>query len=200
MKNSLADLKAWTTPDTIAGPKARTTPDMFAGLKARTTLDGVAGQTACTTSDFTRREFCAHACHALSLVALAGLAQGCGSPTSPSDSTPAIPTVAGSIVGGSIVVTVDASSPLASIGGAARLENAAGNFLVAHTAVDTFVTVTAVCTHEGCTITGYTNQTYVCPCHGSRFNTNGGVISGPASRALRTFGTSFANGTLTVAL
>jgi cytochrome b6-f complex iron-sulfur subunit len=148
----------------------------------------------------TRREFCAYACHALSLTALAAIAQGCSSPTSPSDSAPGIPAASGSIAGGAMQVTVDSSSPLSTIGGAALIENSAGKFLVAHTATDTFVTVTAVCTHEGCTITGYTNQIYVCPCHGSRFNTSGSVISGPASRALRTYATSFANGIVTIAL
>jgi Rieske Fe-S protein len=148
----------------------------------------------------TRREFCAHACHALSLAALAAIAQGCSSPTSPSGSAPGIPTTSGSITGGTLQVTIDSSSPLSGVGTAALIENSAGRFLVARTGTDTFVTVTAVCTHEGCTITGYTNQVYVCPCHGSRFNTSGSVISGPASRSLRTYATSFANSTVTISL
>ena len=97
-------------------------------------------------------------------------------------------------------VSVDANSPLSSVGGAAIIENNAGRFLVAHTATDTFVTVTAVCTHEGCTITGYTNQIYVCPCHGSRFSTSGSVVSGPANRSLLTYATQFANGVVTMTL
>jgi len=148
----------------------------------------------------TRREFCAHVCQALSLAAVAAIAQGCGgSPTSPSGA-PSIPSTSASIVGGTLQIAVDASSPLASVGSAAIVDNSAGKFLVAHTGTDTFVTVTAICTHEGCTITGYTDQTYVCPCHGSRFNTNGGVVSGPASRSLRTYATAFANSMVTVTL
>jgi hypothetical protein len=50
----------------------------------------------------------------------------------------------------------------------------------------------SVCTHQGCTITGYQNQTYVCPCHGSQFNTNGGVVAGPAVAALRRVTVQFA--------
>ena len=149
----------------------------------------------------TRREFCAHACQAVSLAALGAIAQGCGgSPTSPSGSAPALPTAAASVVGGAIVLTIDAASPLSALGSAALVETSSGRFLVAHTAVDTFVAVTAICTHEGCTITGFSNQAYVCPCHGSRFNTNGGVVSGPASTSLRRFTTQFANSTLTISV
>ena len=149
----------------------------------------------------TRREFCAHACQALSFAALGAIIQGCGgSPTSPSGSAPALSTATATLVNGALVLTIDAASPLSSVGSAALVESSSGRFLVAHIAVDTFVAVTAVCTHEGCTITGFSNQIYVCPCHGSRFNTSGSVVSGPASTALRRFTTQFANNTLIITL
>ena len=47
-------------------------------------------------------------------------------------------------------------------------------------ATTTFSAVEAVCTHEGCTITGADGATYVCPCHGSRYNRSGQVVAGPA--------------------
>jgi cytochrome b6-f complex iron-sulfur subunit len=46
--------------------------------------------------------------------------------------------------------------------------------------------VTAVdltCTHLGCTVKG-TSQGFACPCHGSRFGPDGGVLRGPAARPL----------------
>ena len=77
---------------------------------------------------------------------------------------------------------------------------ASGLILVAHTAADTFTAVTATCTHESCTITGFTGQAFVCPCHGSRFSTSGVVQNGPATRSLRSFATRFASNVLTISV
>jgi cytochrome b6-f complex iron-sulfur subunit len=107
-------------------------------------------------------------------------------------------TINGVAASGGVTVTVDASSPLAIVGGAALVESSAGNFLVSRTAQDVFTTLTAVCTHEGCTVNGFQNATYVCPCHGSRFSTAGSVVQGPATRPLQAFASAFANGMLTI--
>ena len=43
----------------------------------------------------------------------------------------------------------------------------------------------AVCTHQGCTVSTVAHGVITCPCHGSRFNAqSGAVISGPAPRPL----------------
>ena len=43
----------------------------------------------------------------------------------------------------------------------------------------------AVCTHQGCTVSSVQNGEIVCPCHGSRFNAETGtVVNGPATRPL----------------
>jgi cytochrome b6-f complex iron-sulfur subunit len=147
----------------------------------------------------TRRDFCINACRTLSLATVAGF-QGCGgSPTSPSTAA-ALPSLAGTVINGAVTVTIDAASPLAAVGSAALLQTAAGAFLVAHTAESAFTAVTAICTHETCTITGFENQAFVCPCHGSRFNTTGAVLTGPAAKSLQQFSTRFANSVLTIAV
>jgi cytochrome b6-f complex iron-sulfur subunit len=53
------------------------------------------------------------------------------------------------------------------------------------------VTVSRVCTHQGCTVAlpGAPGGTLDCPCHGSRFQTSGQVVNGPAARALSQFPT-----------
>jgi cytochrome b6-f complex iron-sulfur subunit len=128
---------------------------------------------------------------------LGAILQGCGGVTSPSD-VPALQTVSGTRVAGGVTVAIDASSPLSAVGSAALVRTSIGDFLVGHTASDSFVALNAICTHETCTITGFGNQNYVCPCHGSTFDLNGRVLGGPASTALRQYPTQFSSGTLTI--
>jgi len=154
-----------------------------------------------STDTPSRRAFCVQACQAASCLALGSLVQGCGGGggTSPSD-VPLLATVSGSVTGNAVVVQIDSSSPLATVGGAAQVRSSGGVFLVARTAQETFAALTSTCTHEACTITGFDSAAYICPCHGSRFNTSGGVLNGPATASLRTFATQFANNVLTIAL
>jgi len=160
-----------------------------------------------STEEQTRREFCASVCHVASLAAMGGglvaALQGCGSgsnPTGPGGSFAQLPIVSGTLGNGSISVTVDASSPLSTVGNAALVQSGAGDFLVARTAQDTFVALTAMCTHQACTITGFSSGTYLCPCHGSQFTTTGRVVGGPAPAPLRQFQTQFSGSVLTVLL
>jgi cytochrome b6-f complex iron-sulfur subunit len=147
-----------------------------------------------------RREFCGQACHAAALAALGILLPGCGgSPSGPSGmGAPPLPNVATSIAAGQFTLNIDAASPLNAVGSAALVNASGRTFLVARTAQDSFSALTATCTHEACTITGFQDQSYVCPCHGSRFTLSGTVVSGPAPRSLATFPTAFSNSVLTV--
>jgi cytochrome b6-f complex iron-sulfur subunit len=46
----------------------------------------------------------------------------------------------------------------------------------------------AICTHEGCTVTYQPGQSIIwCPCHDGRFDMNGRVLSGPPPRPLPRF-------------
>jgi nitrite reductase/ring-hydroxylating ferredoxin subunit len=148
----------------------------------------------------TRREFCAQACQAVALAAVGGSLPGCGGSggLTFSSAVPALMVVAATAASDAITLQIGAGSPLASVGGAALVDSSRGRFLVSRTGQDTFTALTAKCTHQGCTVTGFENQTFVCPCHGSRFDTGGRVTNGPASRALESFPTRFANDVLTI--
>lgn len=51
-----------------------------------------------------------------------------------------------------------------------------------------FRAVSAVCTHLGCTVNQSADgKGFHCPCHGSQFNENAAVVSGPAPRGLPWF-------------
>ncbi len=151
-----------------------------------------------------RREFCAHACQAMSLAAVGSVLQGgSGSATSPSGTGTsgggsALPALSGTVDNRTISVTVGAGTALASGGGTALVQSTLGSFLVTRISDQAFSALSAVCTHEGCVITNVSGTTFICPCHGSQFSTSGSVLRSPATRPLATFATGFANGTLTI--
>jgi Rieske Fe-S protein len=154
----------------------------------------------------TRRQFCAHACQAASLVAVGALLPACGggdgngNPTSPTPTTntPALAVVNGSVSGRTVSVSVTGS--LGSAGSAA-LVNAPlqppASFLVFRNSQTSFTVLTALCTHEGCTVDRFNGQLFECPCHGSRYTTTGTVANGPANRALTSFPATLSGDTLT---
>lgn len=157
----------------------------------------------------TRREFCTHACQTASLAALAGalgaIAAGCGGGGSPTSGDltgnfSSLPVIGATESNSSVVLAIGAASPLATTGSAALVQTQSRYLLVARASQDAFTALTGICTHQTCTITGYSNQSYVCPCHGSRFDLNGQVLAGPAPFALRQYATQFANDELTISL
>ncbi len=47
-----------------------------------------------------------------------------------------------------------------------------------------FVAISLVCTHLGCTVEEKTDG-FSCPCHGSRYDSEGKLLRGPATQSLR---------------
>ena len=63
-----------------------------------------------------------------------------------------------------------------------------------------FTAVAQACTHQGTPVNfDRSIDLFVCPLHGSEFNTNGGVVLGPASASLKKYGISISADTMTVA-
>ncbi len=152
------------------------------------------------TPKTSRREFCAHA---ITFATVASFIEGCGgdSPTGPSGggNVPQLSRVSGTASGNIVTVSNVSGTALANVGSAALVEAGGNNILVLQTAQGSFRALTAVCTHEQNLVTGFENSsTFVCPAHGSRYNTSGGVVQGPATRPLREFPTQFTNNVLTI--
>ncbi len=57
--------------------------------------------------------------------------------------------------------------------------------IVVISSADGVAAFSSTCPHLGCRIHGTESGQLVCPCHGSRFNTRGEVVHGPATRNLQ---------------
>jgi Rieske Fe-S protein len=102
------------------------------------------------------------------LAAVAGCATTSSSAATPKSTGPQVlATVASIPVGNAVSATLDGKPILIS-------QPTAGNI----------VAFTAICTHQGCTVSP-AGKEFQCPCHGSVYNAaTGAVIQGPAQRAL----------------
>ena len=69
-------------------------------------------------------------------------------------------------------------------GGAISAEDADGNpILLTQPTAGTIVALSAICTHQGCTVAPDGDQ-LICPCHGSVYDLSGANVSGPAPEPL----------------
>ncbi len=69
-------------------------------------------------------------------------------------------------------------------------KTAAGKVLVIEDPSDTnkIIAVNPTCTHAGCTVGWQKDQNaFVCPCHGSKYTSDGKVKNGPADKPLATY-------------
>ena len=87
----------------------------------------------------------------------------------------------------SLVLKLDASSPLSKVGGVQTVETkSAGKVIIVHNGDMSFSAFHAKCTHKGGQI-NYDEKAkqLFCPLHGSRFDAaNGSVLKGPAKAPL----------------
>ena len=104
-------------------------------------------------------------------------AQGSSPPTAPSTPSPG--------VAGSNKRAVLARTGDIPVGGGKILTGL--KIVITQPKAGSFVAFSAVCTHQGCTLTSVTGGTINCPCHGSKFSiANGSVVNGPATSPLPT--------------
>jgi len=96
-------------------------------------------------------------------------------------------------------ITIDLTSAtyaaLGTIGGYAYT----GNIIVFRTGETSYMALSKICTHEGCTVTySYENGNIPCPCHNSLYTTSGTVVSGPATSNLKQYSVSKSGNILTI--
>jgi Rieske Fe-S protein len=139
---------------------------------------------------------------ALAAMSLFGVAffTGCSSddpvpgPTNPPASGNGI-----TVTNNAVTVNLDLATALATSGGWALVLEA--KVLIVNLGNNTFSALTSVCTHSQCDRNWtFGSNIFTCTCHGSRFNTEGSVLNGPAVQPLRSYATSLDNRTLTVNL
>lgn len=134
-------------------------------------------------------------------IAVAGTScAACGSsagPASGSAAPPAGTVPSGSTATDSTLSIVVAQTKDVPIGG--------GLILTDHPVVITqpkagdFQAFTAICTHQGCSVSTVGNGTIDCPCHGSRFSMmDGSVVNGPAAAPLTVVPVSVAGGQISI--
>jgi Rieske Fe-S protein len=104
---------------------------------------------------------------------------------------------------GRIVIPVSDFPQLLKVGGCVIGESVGmpDPVAIARDGEASFLAVRALCTHMACILRfNSLNQTLDCPCHGSTFETDGQVVTGPATLPLRTLPTRFDGTMLSVLL
>lgn len=90
---------------------------------------------------------------------------------------------------------------IANPGGIVRIEGRDGDarVMVVRKADGGLVALSMECTHWGCDVEwDKTKNEFECPCHGSRFDTAGQVLEGPADEPLPSYPVAEENGVVTV--
>ena len=119
------------------------------------------------------------------LTALAAFIESCNK----DDSAPEAPTV-------NFTLDLNAASnnALNNVGG--YVYNS--GVIIACIATNSYVALSQACTHQGCTV-AYSSNSFNCPCHGGRYDTNGNVTAGPPPSALKKYTVTKNANILTVA-
>jgi Rieske Fe-S protein len=129
-------------------------------------------------------------------------AAACGSSSNGTVSNPASANAAGggasSAGAGSGSGTVLAKTSDIPVDGGMVISSA--QIVVTQPSAGVYKAFTAVCTHQGCTVSNVSDNQIQCPCHGSVFSAkDGSVIQGPASAPLAAKSITVANGQITAA-
>lgn len=126
---------------------------------------------------------------------------GNSNPSSPSEVT-TLKTIQGTVINNEITIDIGSTSPFVNKNSRAIIlyNNNNGAILVEHNSDNTFKTISGICTHQGCIVSGFDGTDFVCPCHGSKYDSNGNVIQGPAITKLGDYSSRVENNSLIISL
>ncbi|MFC3414668.1 QcrA and Rieske domain-containing protein [Algoriphagus hitonicola] len=148
--------------------------------------------------DSSRRQFIEKSGTAIAM-SLFGLSffTACSDPEDQTPNTPPPSSTNGiSISGGIIQINLDQQTDLKKDG--SWLLIIAAQTLVVNVN-GSYKALTSVCTHSACDRNWtFNSNEFTCTCHGSKFNTDGDVLTGPANRPLESFATRLNGVTLII--
>jgi cytochrome b6-f complex iron-sulfur subunit len=150
------------------------------------TLDPIADQHSGCTGCLDRRQILQRAGLVTMGVAAAGVLAACGGGSSGDNAR------GGDSTSGASDGSLAKVSDIPQDGGISATD-ADGNQIILTQSAGKVVALSAICTHQGCTVAPAGNQ-LVCPCHGSVYDLNGGNVSGPAPDPLPEVDVHITNG------
>jgi cytochrome b6-f complex iron-sulfur subunit len=129
-----------------------------------------------------RREFVSLVGVSGAISALPVAVTGCGQQSATTAEAPVAPAAAAPRTDG-----FEVAGTVADLDRTGQLLNekmALGKALVVRIDGDRLLAVEPTCNHQGCSVAWDASQTFVCPCHASKFAPDGKVLQGPATQAL----------------
>ncbi len=130
-----------------------------------------------------------------------GIVSACGGSDSGTPDAKMIDAPAGTCPTGDLCldITKSPNTALQNVNGSVIVSSAAGSLAVVRTSQTAVAALSAICTHQGCTV-AYSGSLMllVCPCHGAEFTLTGAVKQGPATIPLKTYQASLAGNIVTI--
>ena len=111
-----------------------------------------------------------------------------------------VPTGTATMCGNNLCLSLAENPELTAVGGILFFAQVpARKLFVMRVSESEFRVLSAICTHQGCTVEWNASaERFDCPCHGSQYTAAGTVMRGPAGSPLRTFTPELAGDQLTI--
>jgi cytochrome b6-f complex iron-sulfur subunit len=98
-------------------------------------------------------------------------------------------------------ITKAPNTALANVNGSVVVTATTGKLVVVRTSATAVAVLSAICTHQGCTVNFVsTTQHLFCPCHGAEFTLTGAVAKSPATVPLKVYTATLSGSIITIKL